>query len=145
MALGQLGRVPQGLMHHSDRGVQYCSRKYVDLLQEHGIAISMTENGDPLENAVAERINGILKQEYLDLEQVDTVQQAIEALDRSVILYNGERPHASISMYTPDQVHYGSMQVERTWKNFYRKRTIVNPIQDETPTVNLSSDTILNL
>lgn len=132
--------VPQGLIHHSDRGVQYCSHKYVELLQQHGIRVSMTENGDPLENAVAERINGILKQEYLDLGQVDTIEEARAELDRAVALYNGERPHSSISMFTPNQVHYGSIPVERTWKNYYPKRATVNPVQDERPTVNLSSD-----
>jgi transposase InsO family protein len=112
----------------------------VELLQQHGIRISMTENGDPLENAVAERLNGIIKQEYLDLGGVDTVEQARLELERAVALYNGERPHASISMFTPDQVHYNSMPVARTWKNYYRKRPTLNPVQDETPTVNLSSD-----
>ncbi len=145
MAIDQAGKVPEGLIHHSDRGVQYCSQKYVDLLQEHGISISMTENGDPLENAVAERINGILKQEYLDLDQVDTVQEAIAALDRAVTLYNGGRPHSSLSMFTPDQVHFGSLPVQRTWKNYYRKSSTVNPDKDERTTVNLSSDINLNL
>ena len=55
-----------GLIHHSDRGIQYCSKEYTDLLIKHSISISMTENGDPLENAIAERINGILKDEYLN-------------------------------------------------------------------------------
>lgn len=134
------GAVPEGLIHHSDRGVQYCSHKYVELLQQHGICISMTENGDPLENAVAERINGIIKQEYLDLGQVDTIEEARAELDRTVALYNGARPHSSISMFTPDQVHYGSMPVQRTWKNYYAKRSTVNPVQAEPATVNLSSD-----
>lgn len=145
MAIDQAGTIPEGLIHHSDRGVQYCSQKYVDLLQENGITISMTENGDPLENAVAERINGILKQEYLDLDQVDTVQEAIAALDRAVSLYNGGRPHSSINMFTPDQVHFGSLPVKRTWKNYYRKRSTVNPVQDIRSTVNLSSDISSNL
>lgn len=145
MAIKQAGEGHQGLIHHSDRGVQYCSQKYVDLLQEHGIAISMTENGDPLENAVAERLNGIIKQEYLELGQVDTVQEAIAELDRAVALYNGGRPHSSISMFTPDQVHFGSLPVQRTWKNYYGKRRTVNPVQDDLETVNLSSDINLNL
>jgi len=140
MALDQAGVTLEGLIHHSDRGVQYCSRKYVKMLQGNGIAISMTENGDPLENAVAERINGIIKQEYLELEKVDTVLQAIAALDRAVALYNGGRPHASISMFTPDQVHFGSFSVQRTWKNYYSKRPFVNPDQDYCETVNTSAD-----
>lgn len=145
MAIAQADEVPQGLIHHSDRGVQYCSHKYVELLQQHGINISMTENGDPLENAMAERINGIIKQEYLDLGQVNTTEQAVEELDRAVALYNSGRPHSSISMFTPDQVHYGSMPVTRTWKNYYPKRPTVNPVQDEATTVNPSPDINLNL
>lgn len=146
MAISQAAEVPDGLIHHSDRGVQYCSQKYVDLLQQNGILISMTENGDPLENAVAERLNGILKQEYLDLGNVDTVEQARTALDRAVQLYNSERPHASISMFTPDQVHHnGNLNVNRTWKNYYRKRPPVNPDQDKPQSVNLSSDNNPNL
>jgi len=132
--------VPEGLIHHSDRGVQYCSHKYVELLQHHGIRISMTENGDPLENAVAERINGIIKQEYLDLGHVDTIEEARAELDKAVGLYNGGRPHSSISMLTPDRVHYSSIPVSRTWKNYYPKRSTVNPVQDDQATVNLSSD-----
>lgn len=145
MAIKQAGKVPEGLIHHSDRGVQYCSQKYVELLQEHGISISMTEKGDPLENAVAERLNGIIKQEYLELGKVDTVPEAINELDRAVALYNGGRPHSSISMFTPDQVHFGSLPVQRTWKNYYRKRPPVNPVQDDVETVNLSSDININL
>lgn len=132
--------VPEGLIHHSDRGVQYCSHKYVELLQQHGIRISMTENGDPLENAVAERLNGILKQEYLDLGRMDTIEEVRAELERAVDLYNGERPHASISLFTPDHVHYNSVPVTRTWKNYYKTRPGVNPLQDEQTTVNLSSD-----
>jgi putative transposase len=145
MAIAQMDNAPQDLIHHSDRGVQYCSHKYVDLLQKHGIRISMTENGDPLENAVAERLNGILKQEYLDLGRVDTVEQARLELDRAVTLYNTQRPHASVSMFTPEQVHYGALPVQRTWKNYYTKRPTVNPQQDERATVNLSSDINQNM
>ncbi|MEO8732882.1 MAG: IS3 family transposase [Flavobacteriales bacterium] len=145
MAITKVGEAPQGLIHHSDRGVQYCSHKYVGMLQQHGIGISMTENGDPLENAVAERLNGILKQEYLDLGQVDTVEEVRAELDRAVFLYNTQRPHASISMFTPETVHNTPIPVKRTWKNYYKKRPTVNPVQDETKTVNLSSDINPNL
>lgn len=145
MAMEQVGDVPEGLIHHSDRGVQYCSQKYVEMLQNRGIKISMTENGDPLENAVAERLNGILKQEYLDLGQVDTVDEVRAELDRAVFHYNTQRPHASISMFTPDEVHHNTIPVQRTWKNYYKKRATVNPVQDETTTVNLSSDINPNL
>ncbi|MBL0128198.1 MAG: IS3 family transposase [Flavobacteriales bacterium] len=145
MAIAQAVTVPKGLIHHSDRGVQYCSQAYVDVLQANSIGISMTEKGDPLENAVAERINGIIKQEYLDTWCIDTVAQARAALERAVFLYNSDRPHNSISNLTPDQAHTGTMKIKRLWKNYYPKRTPVNAVQDVLSTVNLSSDINQNL
>lgn len=145
MAVAQAGSVQEGLVHHSDRGVQYCSQMYVDMLQKHGVRISMTENGDPLENAVAERLNGILKQEYLDLGNAGTVEDVRGELDHAVYLYNTGRPHSSIGMLTPEQVHNGNLKVQRTWKNYYPKRPPVNPAQDEHATVNPSSDINPNL
>jgi len=145
MAVHNEGKVTKGLIHHSDRGVQYCSNAYVELLQEHGIAISMTENGDPLENAIAERINGILKQEYLDQWNLTTMAETVVALDRAVLLYNSDRPHNSIANHTPDEAHKGPGGLTRSWKNYYPQRPAVNPEQDIVRPVNLSSDTTLNL
>jgi transposase InsO family protein len=121
------------LIHHSDRGIQYCSHAYVKLLQDYNIEISMTENGDPLENAVAERINGIIKDEYLEAYEINCLKDAKELLKAVVELYNTERPHMSISNLTPNHIHYSKTQIktEKLWKNYYRKKsTIVNPIQD---------------
>lgn len=115
------------LIHHSDRGTQYCSNEYVKLLETHNIGISMTENGDPLENAIAERVNGIIKEEYLDDYQVDNIQEAKELLDAVIKLYNNERPHMSIGNLTPNQVHQNNIKTEKLWKNYYVKSpTIVN-------------------
>lgn len=126
------------LIHHSDRGVQYCSETYVKLLQDNSIKISMTENGDPLENAVAERINGIIKGEYLKHYSITTIQQAKEELQRAVRLYNEDRPHFSIGLLTPELVHSKNLITEKLWKNYYqRNRTIVNPLQDNKQPVNL--------
>lgn len=138
MALKQLPEViTHTLIHHSDRGVQYCSQMYVKLLQENGIRISMTENGNPLENAVAERINGILKEEYLKHYAIDTTEQAKAYLKKAVKLYNEERPHLSIGLLTPEIVHSKNLATEKLWKNYYdNKRTIVNPIQDNKSPVN---------
>lgn len=134
MGLSALGAEPHlQLTHHSDRGIQYCSHAYVKLLQDYNIKISMTENGDPRENAVAERINGIIKDEYLDGHQVDTIQEAKEVLKFAVELYNNERPHMSIGNLTPNHIHQTlePIQTERLWKNYYRKQTtLVNPLQD---------------
>ena len=121
------------LTHHSDRGIQYCSREYVKLLQDNNIQISMTENGDPLENAIAERVNGIIKEEYLDAYEVNDIKEARGLLDRVIQLYNNDRPHLSISNLTPNQVHHSQnpLKTEKLWKNYYQKKTIfVNQCQD---------------
>jgi putative transposase len=110
------------LIHHSDRGVQYCHHKYVKLLQDYDIKISMTENGDPLENAIAERINGIVKDEYLQDYTVMNIKEAKQVLSFVVKLYNEERPHNSISNFVPNEVHENNdIKTERLWKNYYRK------------------------
>lgn len=137
-----LKRIPAGqsgsLIHHSDRGVQYCSESYVKLLQDNGIRISMTENGDPLENAVAERMNGILKEEYLKHDVPENKEQAKYLLDRAIKLYNEHRPHFSIGLLTPELVHSKGIQTGKLWKNYYHKNTtIVNPVQDYKTTVNI--------
>jgi putative transposase len=121
------------LTHHSDRGVQYCSHDYVKLLKEKQVKISMTENGDPLENAVAERINGIIKGEYLENYDITNIIDAKELLKNVVILYNNDRPHMSIGNLTPNQVHHSLkiIKTEKLWKNYYQKKTtFVNQEQD---------------
>jgi transposase InsO family protein len=113
------------LIHHSDRGTQYCSNEYVRLLENSKIKISMTENGDPLENAIAERVNGIIKEEYLNDYQLDNFEQAKELLDKVIQLYNNERPHMSIGNLTPNQVHQNNIKTEKLWKNYYEKSPII--------------------
>jgi transposase InsO family protein len=105
MAVQDLPLDHQGLTHHSDRGIQYCSNEYVQILQHHSIQISMTENSDPRENAIAERVNGILKEEYLYDYSVQTLSQAKPVLDFAINLYNVERPHMSCNYKTPATVH----------------------------------------
>lgn len=105
MAIQDLPLDHQGLTHHSDRGIQYCSNEYVQILQHHSIQISMTENSDPRENAIAERVNGILKEEYLYDYSVQTLSQAKPVLDFAINLYNVERPHMSCNYKTPATVH----------------------------------------
>jgi putative transposase len=105
MAVQSLPIDHQGLTHHSDRGIQYCSSEYVKILQQHNIQISMTENGDPRENAIAERVNGILKEEYLYDYSVQTLSQAKLVLDFVINLYNVERPHMSCQYKTPETIH----------------------------------------
>ena len=109
------------LTHHSDRGMQYCSELYVKLLKTNNISISMTESGDPLENAIAERINGIIKEEYLNDYSIDNIIQAKELLSAVVNLYNNERPHQSIGYLTPNYVHQNNIETEKLWRNYYQK------------------------
>jgi len=92
-------------IHHSDRGCQYCSHAYVDRLKERGLKVSMTEVNHCAENSTAERLNGILKQEYALGAQFRTRIQARTAVHQAVALYNNERPHMSLNMQAPAEVH----------------------------------------
>lgn len=120
-------------IHHSDRGIQYCSNSYIKLLKENNIGISMTESGDPLENAMAERVNGIVKEEYLDNYEIDAVPSARELLCITINLYNKERPHMTLGNFTPEEIHQSNHEIkpEKLWKNYYKKETtFVNLLQD---------------
>jgi len=96
---------PDNLIHHSDRGIQYCSHAYVELLQKNKVNISMTEENHVYENAMAERINGILKQEFMLGEILTSFAIAKELVKESVKIYNEERPHMSINYLTPQAKH----------------------------------------
>ena len=102
-----LAQVPQGAFptHHSDRGSQYCSHRYVEELQRHGLAVSMTEELHGYENAHAERLNGILKQEYGLGISLRSKKQALRAIDEAVFLYNTRRPHLALNFETPEKMH----------------------------------------
>lgn len=128
MALNQAKDI-DFLYHHSDRGLQYCSNEYIQLLEEHEIKISMTESGDPRDNAVAERLNGIIKNEYLSNYIVHDLEEGKSLLDFAIRLYNEERPHMSVGNLTPERVHQGKVIAQQLWKNYYHKNsTLVNPI-----------------
>ena len=92
------------LIHHSDRGIQYCSKEYQELHQKHNVLCSMTDGYDCYQNALAERINGILKMEYL-LNKPSDLNEARKMVSESVKLYNEQRPHAALKYKTPDEVH----------------------------------------
>ncbi len=128
MALAQ--RNPGGtLTHHSDRGVQYCCNEYVSVLQKEGIAISMTEKGDPYENAIAERVNGILKMELLLDGTFDTFADANQAVAWAVEKYNTIRPHSSIDYLTPELAHEREGVLKKHWKNYpYKSKQIAEPV-----------------
>lgn len=107
------------VIHHSDRGIQYCSTAYVQLLQEHHAHISMTQNGDPYENAIAERVNGILKTELIS-RYYDNVDDASKHIARCITIYNYKRRHSSLNWQIPDAVHKQQGPQIRRWKNYYQ-------------------------
>lgn len=92
-------------IHHSDRGCQYCSHEYVKALTDRGLSVSMTEEKHCAENAMAERMNGILKQEDFLNHEFASLSQARRAVDEAVRLYNTRRPHRALNLQTPEQVH----------------------------------------
>jgi putative transposase len=116
MALESSKRSGMELIHHSDRGTQYCCAEYIDVLTKNGLSISMTEKADPYENAIAERVNGILKSEFILDSEFTGFDQAQLAVDYAVATYNCQRPHASCNYLTPEQAHRGKGTLNTRWK-----------------------------
>jgi putative transposase len=104
------------LVHHSDRGTQYCCREYVEMIGEYGIRLSMTENGDPYENAIAERVNGILKEEMMLNRTFENFTQAATACSQAIDTYNELRPHASCDYLTPSKAHQCRGVLRQRWR-----------------------------
>ena len=124
MALERLdGKQAIDLIHHSDRGVQYASHDYTKLLKAHQIKISMTECGDPKENAVAERVNGIIKNELLMGMAFFSVEEVRKALKVAIDFYNNERPHMSLDWKTPAEAALCTGELEKKWVS-YREKNI---------------------
>ncbi|MGY3210961.1 IS3 family transposase [Mucilaginibacter sp. HD30] len=111
----------QPLIHHSDRGTQYCSKAYTELLNKKNITISMTQSGNPRDNAIAERVNGILKMEFLD-KKYNNINIAYKAVKDAIHIYNTARPHSSLDMLTPEKAHQGTGPLRRRWRNYYPVR-----------------------
>jgi transposase InsO family protein len=128
LGLKKRSEISDRLIHHSDRGSQYCSTSYVSLLKDNHIEISMTQNGNPLENAIAERVNGIIKTEYVLNHKCNNIHDARKLLAEAVSLYNKERPHNSIGNLTPEVVHSKYYQkenkIKRLWKNYCNTKSI---------------------
>lgn len=121
------------LIHHSDRGIQYCCEEYIGVLKSNGIQISMSKRGNPYENAIAERVNGILKTEfYLDrfFRNILQVQQVVQDV---VTVYNTQRPHASCDYMTPDQAHRCQGVLKKRWKKYQHRESSkdLQPIGEE--------------
>jgi transposase InsO family protein len=119
---------PASLIHHSDRGIQYCCHQYVERLLSHRIQISMSHRGDPYQNAIAERINGILKNEFGMNSAFAGLNEAQQTLDKAVDLYNHKRPHDSLNYLTPHQAHQLTGIIKRNWKNY--NKNLCNAQQD---------------
>lgn len=117
----------ENLIHHSDRGLQYYSYDYMKLLEN--IRISMSEHSDPLENAIAERMNGILKEELLE-NYFETFAQAQREVAIAISIYNHERPHGSVDNLTPAMAHLQSGELRKRWKNYYKPKSKQVVMQD---------------
>lgn len=131
MALKHRGHRETRLIHHSDRGTQYCSGDYIKLLKRNGIQVSMSAPGNPYENAVAERVNGIIKSEFYLDGHFNTVAQVRQAVREAVSLYNTRRPHASCDYLTPDQAHGRHGPLKKRWRS-YPSKSQPQPISEDT-------------
>ena len=120
MAIKFKGKGKKDLIHHSDRGLQYCCQHYVKLLCSKDIRISMTEQGNPGENPIAERINGTIKEEF-NCRAFLTFDQAKAAIARAIQAYNHLRPHASCDYLTPAQAHHQEGPLRKRWRKAERK------------------------
>lgn len=111
-------------VHHSDRGIQYCTQTYIDRLKSYGYQISMTQTGDPRDNSIAERVNGILKHELLYPKGVPaTYEETKKIVFGAIGVYNQSRPHMSCGMKMPSEIHQGKHQPKNLWK-----KVVVNQI-----------------
>jgi transposase InsO family protein len=137
MALADIKTPKYSLIHHSDRGSQYCSKNYIELLNNSHVGISMAEKGNPYENAIAERVNGILKSEFGLDRLFKNYEAAAAIVAESIRIYNEQRPHASCDYLTPNQAHTKQGELVRRWRTKKKDSPksgltvdTVNPIQD---------------
>ena len=116
-----------GLIHHSDRGVQYCCDAYVAMLRAYGISISMTEDYKPTDNAIAESVNGKIKVESVYRKRFNSFEHAYNVIERYIHFYNYHRPHMSIGYKVPALVHLEQGEQKKMWKNkIYPQKSVTN-------------------
>jgi putative transposase len=125
MALQNRRYPNEDLIHHSDRGLQYCSSLYTSLLAKHNIQVSMTQDGSPYDNAIAERVNGILKDEFFLNGVLPDQATALEMVRQAIRLYNNRRPHLSNHMLNPEQMHMQSVLKPKAW----HKKARLHPLE----------------
>lgn len=130
MALKRLKDTDQRPIHHSDRGCQYASLEYTNLLKEYGIEISMTESGDPKDNAQAERINNTIKNEFFKDIRFHSIEDVRRSVVKAVDFYNNCRPHMSINMMTPSQAAQCTGEIDKRWIS-YREKAIKEKSQQD--------------
>lgn len=118
------------VIHHSDRGLQYCSNDYVALLKAHHARISMTQNGDPYENAMAERVNGILKTELIS-DSCPDLKAAMQHIARCITIYNYRRAHSSLNWQIPHKAHTQAGPQIKKWKNYYKAKKLKKAMMNE--------------
>jgi transposase InsO family protein len=109
------------LIHHSDRGIQYCCYEYTEMLRCNDIQISMSSKGNPYENAVAERVNGILKSEYYLDRTFTDIAQVKKVVSETIAIYNTQRPHSSCDYMTPVEAHQQKGLLKKRWKDYKSK------------------------
>jgi len=131
MALKNRSHSETRLIHHSDRGIQYCSKEYISLLERNGIQISMSAPGNPYENAIAERVNGIVKTEFYLDGYFRNIEQVRQVLKESVYVYNNNRPHTSCDYLTPAQAHQQQGILKKRWRT-YKKKVPPQQIHEDT-------------
>jgi len=125
MALSQRRRaVPFILIHHSDRGIQYCSAEYVLILRAEKVAISMTQTGSPYDNALAERVNGTIKNDFFPKRIYKNHEEAEKALCSKIKIYNDLRPHDSLDYMTPAIAHEKSGPIGKKWKSYKKQKEV---------------------
>lgn len=125
---GRKNLSPFILIHHSDRGIQYCSTDYINILTKANIAISMTQSGSPYENALAERVNGIIKNEFFPRKVYQNHKEAQKAISKIILTYNEKRPHSSLDFLTPQLVHDMAGVIKKRWRHYSKQQKQVEQI-----------------
>ena len=118
-------------IHHSDRGCQYYSKVYTGLLKKLSMPISMYTDGDPRNNAVAERINGTVKNEMLEGYVFGTLEEALAVFPERIRIYNMVRPHRSLDFLTPEEAYHMSGPIKRRWNTYYKNEGEMEKIMNE--------------
>ena len=117
----------ESIIHHSDRGIQYCCPDFTEFAEKNGMVLSTTQQYDPYENAVAERINGILKSEFGLGNTLPSLKIAQKMVKQSIEIYNSERPHLSLNMAKPAQAHIAQIH---HYKSYSKEKVKTSSMQE---------------